>query len=128
MNLIVSLLVLFITYTSSTIAESKDQYPLATIEQKQQFQQLLKQIRCVVCQNQDIADSNAGLAKDLRQQVYTFVKEGKEEKEILAYLSARYGEFILFEPRFAKSTWLLWVAPFVLLILGTVIIVRRSVK
>jgi cytochrome c-type biogenesis protein CcmH len=74
---------------------------------------LINETRCVVCQNQTIADSNAPLANDLRGKIYQMVLEKKSDAEIQTYLVDRYGEFILFRPRFNKSTILLWVFPFV---------------
>lgn len=74
-------------------------YPLDSAQKEAQFNHLLKDLRCLVCQNQDLADSNAELAKDLRAQVYQMVKEGKSDSEISDYLTARYGDFILFNPR-----------------------------
>lgn len=96
-------------------------YPLPTAEQQIQFNQLLTGLRCLMCQNQDLADSNASLAVDLRQQVYQMVKQGKNDKEIMAYLSIRYGDFILFKPPLMWSTALLWLGPVLFLILGLVI-------
>ncbi len=77
------------------------------------FQLLTKEIRCVVCQNQNIADSNAPLANDLREKVYQLVNEKKSNEEIKDYLVKRYGEFILLQPRFNKLTFLLWGFPFI---------------
>lgn len=77
------------------------------------FQSLTKEIRCVVCQNQTIADSNAPLANDLREKVYNMIIEKKSNEEIKDYLVKRYGEFILLQPRFNKLTFLLWTFPFI---------------
>lgn len=93
-------------------------YPLQTPQQTAQFNALLKELRCLVCQNQDLADSNAGLANDLRAQVYQFVKEGKTTPEIKAYLTDRYGEFILFSPPINGHTGLLWFGPGFFLLAG----------
>lgn len=109
-------------------AEPSDQYPFVDIQQQKKFQQLTKQIRCVVCQNQDIADSNAELAKDLRQHIYQFIQQGKSEDEILDYLTKRYGEFILFQPQLTKTTGLLWFAPFILLVLAVAGLLRHVRK
>lgn len=96
-------------------------YPFETAKQDAQFAHLLKELRCLVCQNQDLADSNAGLAKDLRQQVYSLVKEGKSDGEIISYLTSRYGDFILFNPPVKTLTALLWFGPSLFLFLGLVI-------
>ena len=93
-------------------------YPLESPKQQAQFTHLLKDLRCLVCQNQDLADSNASLAKDLRLQVYQLVRAGKSDMEIRDYLSSRYGDFILFNPPVKAATYLLWFGPFLFLMLG----------
>lgn len=82
-------------------------------KENERFLALTKEIRCVVCQNQSISDSNAPLAKDLREKVYVLVEEKKSNEEIKNYLVKRYGEFILLKPRFNKLTLLLWAFPFI---------------
>ncbi len=99
-------------------AKTIERYPLPTMAQQQQFQVLIKELRCLVCQNQDLADSNADLAKDLRQQVYTMILANKTDLEIKQYMIARYGDFILFNPPFNPETMALWLMPFILLTLG----------
>lgn len=87
------------------------------------YTSLIKEIRCVVCQNQNIADSNAPLANDLRQKIYTMVEQQQSDNEIKNYLTARYGEFILLNPRFSKLTVILWLFPFlaisIIFLIGT---------
>ncbi|MDR3501527.1 MAG: cytochrome c-type biogenesis protein CcmH [Legionella sp.] len=99
-------------------------YPLDSAKKEAQFNHLLKDLRCLVCQNQDLADSNADLAKDLKGRVYQLVKEGKSDSEITDYLSARYGDFILFKPPVKAITYLLWFGPAFFLILGFLIFWR----
>jgi len=77
-----------------------------------------KKIRCVVCQSQSIDDSDSVLARDLRVLIKEKLKEGKTEKEITNYLVERYGEFILFKPRFNPNTYFLWLAPLIIIIFG----------
>lgn len=106
-------------------------YRFDSAAQQQQFQQLTEQLRCLVCQNESLWDSNASLAKDLRTDVYIQVKKGQTNEEIKRYLVARYGEFILFKPTFHASTYLLWIIPFLLLaaaFLVVVYIVKSSGK
>ncbi len=79
---------------------------------------LTKEIRCVVCQNQNIADSNAPLAKDLREKVQQMIIDKKSDEEIKEYLVQRYGEFILLRPRFHSTTFLLWTFPFLGMLMG----------
>jgi cytochrome c-type biogenesis protein CcmH len=89
-----------------------DAYPFQRVVDADRFQSLIKEIRCVVCQNQTIADSNAPLANDLREKVYHLVRDDKSNEDIKDYLVKRYGEFILLQPRFNKLTLLLWTFPF----------------
>ncbi len=103
-------------------------YPLNTLKQDAQFTHLLRELRCLVCQNQDLADSNAGLAKDLRDEVYHLVKEGKSDDEVVHYLTARYGDFILFKPPVKAVTALLWFGPALFMLLGVLIFWRTCCK
>ena len=78
------------------------------------YQQMIQELRCLVCQNQNLADSNADLAKDLRRKTRELVEEGKSRSEVVDYMVARYGEFVLYRPRFTAATAFLWVSPLVL--------------
>lgn len=91
-------------------------YPFTSSADTKRFESLTSEIRCVVCQNQNIADSNAPLANDLRKKVYDMVLDKKSNNEIKDYLVKRYGEFILLQPRFNTTTLILWAFPFIGLI------------
>ena len=116
--------IIFLVLMLFSTAYATSFYPLDSEKKTAQFTHLLKDLRCLVCQNQDLADSNAQLAKDLRQQVYVMVKEGKSDLEIYDYLTARYGDFILFKPPVKSITFLLWFGPFLFLSLGLCIFLR----
>lgn len=88
------------------------------------YENLIHDLRCLVCQNESIADSNAGLAADLRREVREMLRAGKSDAEILAFMTDRYGDFVLFRPPFVTRTWLLWLAPALLLLAGALIAVR----
>src|SRR5512141_2244936 len=88
------------------------------------FQHLAKQLRCLVCQNQDLADSDADLAKDLRKQVFDMMRAGKSDDEIKQYLGSRYNDFVLYDPPLKPGTWLLWFLPFALVAVGAVVLAR----
>ena len=103
-------------------------YPLDSAKQEAQFHHLLHDLRCLVCQNQDLADSNAGLANDLRKEIYLLVKEGKSDKEIIDYATERYGDFILFKPPVKTITYLLWFGPALFLAFGLFIFWRSCLK
>ena len=89
---------------------------------------LQQELRCLVCQNQSIADSHAPLAADLRAELERLMLEGKTDNEIREWMVARYGDFVLYRPPFKPTTWALWIGPFVLLGIGALVIatlVRR---
>ena len=91
-------------------------------EQEQQYNRLIAELRCLVCQNQNLADSNAELAQDLRQEVYEMIQNGASDQEIVNFMVARYGDFVLYRPPFKTTTAFLWVGPFIILIAGFVIL------
>ena len=103
-------------------------YPFESPRQDAQFQHLLRELRCLVCQNQDLSDSNADLAKDLRREVYEQVKANKSDKDIIDYLTERYGDFILFKPPVKSLTLVLWFGPLVFLCLGLIIFWRTCIR
>ena len=86
----------------------------------QRVVEVSEQLRCLVCQNQSIADSNAELAVDLRNQVIEQVKAGKTNKEIVDYMVERYGDFVLYKPPFKASTYILWLGPIALFLVGLI--------
>ena len=98
--------------------------------QKQELRarNISKNIRCMICQNQSIDESNAPLAKDLRILIRNKIKEGKKDKEIYNFLTDRYGDFILLKPPFKLSTLALWVLPFIFLIIGIFVIFFHNKK
>ena len=88
------------------------------------YQQLVEELRCPKCQNQNLADSNSPISKDLRVQVQQLLEEGLTDQQIKDYLKARYSGFILYRPEVNQATWLLWAAPVLFLIMGLLIIYR----
>ncbi len=88
------------------------------------YENLVTQLRCLVCQNESIADSNVELAADLRRQVREMLVAGKSDDDILKFMTDRYGEFVRFSPPFEPKTWLIWGAPFVVMCLSAAIIFR----
>ncbi|RIZ71898.1 MAG: cytochrome c-type biogenesis protein CcmH [Methylococcales bacterium] len=106
-----------------------DSRQLSDPKQQESYETLTKELRCLVCQNQTIADSNAELASDLRRQVYEMLQQGKSEQEIIRFMTYRYGEFVLYKPAFAGKTSLLWIAPVVFLFMGLMMVffvIRRK--
>lgn len=94
------------------------------------YDHLIRELRCVQCRSQSIADSNVGLAADLRREVRELIGAGRSDQEILDYMTDRYGEYILYSPPLKPSTWLLWAAPVLLVLIGggvaALVIVRKS--
>ena len=91
---------------------------------EQRLANLSRELRCLQCQNQTLADSPAGLAADLRREIRLQMKAGKSDKEVIAFLTQRYGDFILYRPRVTFTTYLLWFGPFVLLLAGLYLLFR----
>ena len=110
--------------TKDAAEASAELYPLEDAKKAAQFNHLLKELRCLVCQNQDLSDSHAPLAKDLRQQVYEMVQADKSDNEIIQYLSDRYGDFILFNPPVKPLTYVLWLGPLLFLMIGAGVFFR----
>ena len=81
------------------------------------YQSMIEEVRCLVCQNQSVAESNAELAKDLRREIKLQIQDGKTDTEIKTYLLQRYGEFILYEPAFSQKTMFLWFSPIILVLM-----------
>jgi cytochrome c-type biogenesis protein CcmH len=96
---------------------------LSSPELSERYQQLVAEYRCPKCQNQNLAESNSPISIDLRTEIRRLLEEGASDAEISDYLVARYGEFVLYRPRVQASTYLLWLAPAVLLLLGLLIVV-----
>lgn len=95
---------------------------------EQRVTALSQQLRCLVCQNQTIADSQAELAVDLRREVRDKLRQGMSEREVADYMVQRYGDFVLYRPPFKASTWLLWIGPLVLLAAGLALLWTRLVR
>ena len=96
--------------------------------QEQRFQTLTEELRCLVCQNQNLADSDAPLAQDLRQEIHDMLVAGRSDEEIRAFLVDRYGDFVLYRPALKGNTLMLWLAPALLLLIGGIAVawsVRR---
>ena len=91
---------------------------------EERVMKLSRELRCLVCQNETLADSRADLAEDLRTQIREQMKAGKSDKEIINYLTTRYGKFILYNPPVDPTTYLLWFGPFVLLLAGLFLLFR----
>ena len=117
---------------AANAAPARDALPLSddpALEQR--VMQLSSELRCLVCQNETLADSHADLAVDLRNQVREQMRAGKSDEQIKEWLTQRYGDFVLYRPPVKPTTWLLWIGPFVLMlgaIAGFILYVRRRAR
>ena len=120
------LLLLVLLLPTLASAQVVDPAPLRFQDshEEQRFHALVTELRCVMCQNQSLADSNAQIAHDLRREVLTLMRQGKSDAQVRDYLVARYGEFVLYKPRVEEKTWLLWFGPALLLLIGGFVVAR----
>jgi len=117
-------LIILVVLCFSGAVVGKEAQPNEDPKIEQRMKALTEQLRCLVCQNETLADSRADLAEDLRKQIREQMKAGKSDQEILAFLTQRYGDFVLYNPPIKATTYLLWFGPFVLLFGGTLVLFR----
>jgi cytochrome c-type biogenesis protein CcmH len=123
-RLLVSLAIAMTIFLFTQTAFAIDPLPFKDRAEEVRFQNLTRELRCLVCQNQNLADSEAELAGELRRQVFEMMQSGKSDAEIKQYLVARYNDFVLYDPPMKPGTWLLWFAPGVLVLIGAIVIVN----
>ncbi len=126
----IMILVLTMALSISVFAQNAPvQEPMVfdTPQQEERFKQLTQELRCLVCQNQNLADSDAQLAHDLRAEVHEMLIAGNTDGEIKQFMVDRYGDFVLYRPPVQENTYLLWLAPMVLLLIGAVVL-RANIK
>ncbi|MEO7063287.1 MAG: cytochrome c-type biogenesis protein [Dokdonella sp.] len=125
------ILIAILVILSSLAAAAVDPIPFKDHAQELRFQALTKQLRCVVCQNESLADSGAPLAADLRRDVFEQMQAGKSDAEIKTWLTQRYSDYVLYDPPLRNGTWLLWFGPLLILLAGGTVVainVRRRAK
>ncbi len=105
-------------------ATTLEQFKFDTQRQTDDFRELLGQMRCLVCQNESLAASNADLAQDLREELYEQVASGKSKQDVIDFMVARYGDFVLYKPPLRPSTYLIWFGPILLFVIGAVVLAR----
>ena len=105
-------------------AVTLEAFTFPTTAEQEHFRELIGQLRCLVCQNETLADSDADLAHDLRAEVYQMMKSGKSDQEVIDFLVKRYGDFVLYNPPVKPSTYLIWYGPFVLLAIAALLLMR----
>jgi len=117
-------LLILVLVVSGSVTAAVDIREFESPEQERRYKSLIEELRCTVCQNQNIADSNAELAADLRRKTYELVTAGKENDEILEYMVERYGNFVLYRPPLTAGTLILWAGPFLLFAFGGYVLLR----
>ena len=124
------LILLGVLWTGTPAPAQVEAVRFETARQADLYAELLQELRCLVCANQSLSDSNSGLAKDLREKVRDLVAGGRSRDEIVDYLVARYGDYVLYRPRFSPANYFLWLAPFAVVAAGlgfaVVVATRKS--
>ena len=119
-----SILFVLLLFTIAPAFAVIESYTFDTPEQEALFKKMTQELRCLVCQNQNLADSNAELAQDLRKKTHDMIMAGKSEAEIVEYMVARYGDFVLYRPPVKSSTLFLWIGPLLFLVIAIVVATR----
>ena len=119
-----ALILSLIFFTIYPVTAAIEVQTFETAQQEQRYKKLINELRCLVCQNQNLADSNAELAVDLRNQTYSMLKQGASDREIIDFMVSRYGDFVLYNPPFKLTTAILWIGPFIILGIGIVVLLR----
>ena len=120
------LFVLLLGLVGTVTGQTRDPTPLqfSSTAEQERFQRLTAELRCVMCQNQSLADSDAQIAHDLRREVLGLMQQGRTDAQVKQFLVERYGEFVLYRPQVSSATWLLWFGPGVLLLAGALVVWR----
>ena len=113
---------------SSEAFSATDALNFTSPQQESDYHQLTQSLRCPQCQNNNIADSNATIAVDMRGKVFELLQEGKSKNDVVDYMVARYGNFVTYDPPMTASTLVLWIAPLLLVLLGVVFLLKRKPK
>lgn len=121
-------LMLFLVLAGSAQAVKIEFHEFANKEQEKLYLQLIAELRCVKCQNQNLAESNAELAKDMREKAYEIIINGGTREDVIKYMTDRYGNFVLYKPPFIAKTLLLWIGPAVFLFLSLYMLIKLIKK
>ena len=119
------LALLFVLSAYSVIA-AEDKFSFDTPAQRESFLKLTAELRCPMCQNQNIADSDAMIAHDMRRKVYALLKQGKTEQEVIEFMKSRYGDFVHYQPPVTAATLWLWAGPVLFIFIALIVVVRRK--
>jgi len=122
------LLILCLCAWFSPLQAAIEAYEFDSPQMEADYNKLIDELRCLVCQNQNLSGSDAELAQDLRRETYQMLSQGKSPQQVVDFMVERYGDFVLYRPRFISTTYLLWLGPFLLLLAVLVILVRRLIS
>jgi cytochrome c-type biogenesis protein CcmH len=122
------LLIWFLILSSLQVEAAIEVYQFDQPQHENLYNQMIDELRCLVCQNQNLSASNAALAKDLRKLTYDMVLQGQSQEQIVDYMVQRYGDFVLYRPPVKASTLLLWFGPFILLFIGIFLLITTIKK
>lgn len=122
----IMLLILLSVLSLSSAQAVEESFSFDSAEQRASFLRLTAELRCPMCQNQNIADSDAMIAHDMRRKVYSLLKQGKTEQEVIDFMKARYGDFVHYQPPVTAATLWLWAGPVLFIFIALVVIVRRK--
>ena len=123
-------IVFFTVFVSHAIKADIDVHQFSNDDNLTMYQALTKELRCPKCQNQDIRDSNAPIAQDMRKEVHRLVEEGASYNQVIEFMVERFGDFVTYKPKVSKETYVLWFGPFIMVLIGlfTILMVVRKKK
>ena len=121
-----SVLTLLIVLSAFSVSAVEDKFSFDTPAQRESFLKLTAELRCPMCQNQNIADSDAMIAHDMRRKVYALLKQGKTEQEVIDFMKSRYGDFVHYQPPITAATLWLWAGPVLFIFIALIVVIRRK--
>ncbi|MEH6616303.1 MAG: cytochrome c-type biogenesis protein [Porticoccus sp.] len=124
MNKIIFFVIILASSTSSLVHSAVDTYEFDDETTRSRYQLFIEEMRCPKCQNQNLAGSNSPIAADLRRELQRLLNEGQSDSDIIEYMVSRYGDFVLYNPRVQSNTLVLWSVPFVLMLIGFIVLIR----
>ena len=121
-----SVLTLLIVLSAFSVSAVEDKFSFDTPAQRESFLKLTAELRCPMCQNQNIADSDAMIAHDMRRKVYALLQQGKTEQEVIDFMKSRYGDFVHYQPPVTAATLWLWAGPVLFIFIALIVVIRRK--
>lgn len=121
-----SVFTLLFMLSAFSVSAAEDKFSFDTPAQRESFLKLTAELRCPMCQNQNIADSDAMIAHDMRRKVYALLKQGKTEQEVIDFMKSRYGDFVHYQPPVTAATLWLWAGPVLFIFIALIVVLRRK--